>query len=136
MSEQITPDQLGDHVGREVEVTMRGRIVDTASPCIVNAAAGGNWYPSALRAMDTTITLLPAPVPDEPTGLGAVVEVVIPNVSYPTHYVRRYPRTDVDDCAPWMDLRSLDEHDWHSVVHGYGTTVEITVIHPGVEVQS
>ena len=75
MSEQITPHQLGDHVGREVEMTMRGRIVDAASPCIVNAAAGGNWYPSALRAMEITITLLPAPVPDEPP-VGTVVRKV------------------------------------------------------------
>ena len=134
MSEQITPDQLGEHLGREVEMTMRGRIVDAASPCIVNAAAGGNWYPSTLRAMEITITLLPAPVPDEPTGLGAVVEVVIPDVSYPTHYVRRCEQTENDDAAPWVNLTSLVDNDWRGVVHGYGTPVEVTVIHPGVEV--
>ena len=129
MSEQITPDQLGEHLGREVEMTMRGRIVDAASPCIVSVLRQ-----SSLRENGATITLLPAPVPDEPTGLGAVVEVVIPDVSYPTHYVRRCEQTENDDAAPWVNLTSLVDNDWRGVVHGYGTPVEVTVIHPGVEV--
>lgn len=129
MSEQITPDQLGEHLGREVEMTMRGRIVDAASPCIVAVLRQ-----SSLRENGATITLLPAPVPDEPTGLGAVVEVVIPDVSYPTHYVRRCEQTENDDAAPWVNLTSLVDNDWRGVVHGYGTPVEVTVIHPGVEV--
>lgn len=125
MSEQITPHQLGDHVGREVEMTMRGRIVDAASPCIVNAAAGGNWYPSTLRAMDTTITLLPPPVPDEPTGLGAVVRV--DESSGESSIITR---TNNAAGYPWYS----DEHGWKDWEMFTASYAVLTVIHPGVEV--
>ena len=130
MSEQITPDQLGEHVGREVEVTLRGTIDEMAH--VLSGAVGISDY--FIKEANATITLIPAPVPDEPTGLGAVVEVVIPDVSYPTHYVRRCEQTENDDAAPWVNLTSLVDNDWRGVVHGYGTPVEVTVIHPGVEV--
>ena len=132
MSEQITPHQLGDHVGREVEVTFKGTIRHGGAG--ITLSDGSWWPPDFLRSESSTITLLPRPVPDEPTGLGAVVEVVIPDVSYPTHYVRRCEQTENDDAAPWVNLTSLVDNDWRGVVHGYGTPVEVTVIHPGVEV--
>ena len=106
MSEQITPHQLGEHVGREVEMTMRGRIVDAASPCIVNAAAGGNWYPSTLRAVKATITLLPPPVPDEPPAGAVVRKVATGEVGY----------RDDSDSQPWFvseaDGRYVGSFDW------------------------
>lgn len=131
MSERLEADQLKDHVGREVDVTFRGRVLlDMTGDLFIDATAVAIGQ-SVIRTA-TSVTLVPLPVPDEPERIGSVVSVVVPNVSYPTYYVRRFTRTDKDDCAPWMDLRSLDEHDWHSVVHGYGTPVEVTVVSEGV----
>lgn len=131
MSERLEADQLKDHVGREVDVTFRGRVLlDMTGDLFIDATAVAIGQ-SVIRTA-TSVTLVPLPVPDEPERIGSVVSVVVPNVSYPTYYARRFTRTDKDDCAPWMDLRSLDEHDWHSVVHGYGTPVEVTVVSEGV----
>ncbi len=129
MTDRIAPKQLREHVGRDVEVTFRGKI----DPSGITYGPELRFASNCLALDYGEITLLPMPVPGEPHHIGAVVSVTVPNVSYPTYYVRRFTRTDKDAAAPWMDLRSLDEMDWHSVVHGYGTPVDVQVLSEGVK---
>ena len=122
MSTQITPDQLGEHVGREVEVTMRGKILDNRG---IAFRGGWMWVGDTLASADAKITLLPAPVPDEPTGLGAVVRV--DESSGESSIITR---TNNAAGYPWYS----DEHGWKDWEMFTASYAVLTVIHPGVEV--
>jgi len=120
MNTQITPDQLGDHVGREVEVRMRAKIVGDGYLNFPDS----RWHRSALMSNKATITLLPAPVPDEPTGLGAVVEVG----SW------RAVRADHKNQDPFITYTQGEFTGWRSWDRIVRDHPNLTVIHPGVEV--
>ena len=104
MSEQITPHQLGDHVGREVEVTLRGTIDEMAH--VLSGAVGISDY--FIKEANATITLLPPPVPDEPPAGAVVRKVATGEVGY----------RDDSDSQPWFvseaDGRYVGSFDWEN----------------------
>lgn len=126
MSTQITPDQLGDHPGRRVQLALEAEVGfdGRGRTAFVEFANGNCWHP--LELADATITLLPVPVLDEPTGLGAVVQ----------DGEWRAVRTSRKVC-PWIVESVGDSRGWVSSAP-WGRILEVhpnvEVIHPGVEV--
>jgi len=78
MTERITSGQLGDYVGRTVEVLFRGKIYEhplTGSDPYSVGVGGGHTIPERVLSYAALIGVEPIPVPPEPMGLGAVVLV-------------------------------------------------------------
>jgi len=126
MSERIAVGKLQDNVGREVEVTFRGKIVrDTR----VYVDTPGLTLEARHLWASERITLIPFALPPEPQGLGAIVTVTTFTESTPITFVR-VPQAGGSRPRPWLYGESDTRYTWDAITAWEG--VQITVLSEGV----
>lgn len=112
--------------GQRLRVGQTARVVDVREGLVTDVSddglfhlAGHGWMPTTLSVATRTITILSSPKPDEPKGLGAVVEDASGML---------WVLAEPGERAPWrwLGLEGSGWRDWVDID-------AVEVLFPGVE---